>query len=228
MSTRRVSKHLRGLIAVTSIILFAFAAPPVAATAQPSARPQGDPTQIEYGDPPKTVQKAWLAWAFGSDTNPLFDSTLCGEMVGKRFFLNATIVPLMEADCEIEHGVPLVATPGGGVDWKSSDATTNKVLIASRDADFATVCCPFAWLDGTPIDLDPGFAKTGVYTIAVGESSFIRTVDPTFPAGWTETQVASAGWFFRIVHLSRGTHELVLKDELGGQTLEARFHITVV
>jgi hypothetical protein len=194
----------------------------------PLSSAHANPTEISYGNSPKAVQKAWLAWAFGSDTNPLFDSTLCGEMVGNRFFLNATIVPLMEVDCEIEHGVPLVATPGGGVDWKSSDATTNKELLASRDADFATVCCAAAWLDGIPVDLDPGFARTGVYTIAVGQNSFIRAVDPTFPAGWTETQVASAGWFFKIVHLSRGTHELVLQDELGGQTLEARFHITVV
>lgn len=179
-------------------------------------------------DNAKPLQKKWVAWIFGSDTAPFLDPTFCGEQVGNKFFLTAATQPLIEVDCEVDHGVPLVGSPGGGAAWRSSPDMTDRELLAARDADFAPICCPLLRLDGDEIDVTPGFAKTGIYTIPVGEDSFIRTVDPTFPSDWTETQVASAAWMFKIVDLSRGQHRLVLRDKINGDPFKAIFHITVV
>lgn len=184
-------------------------------------------------DNAKALQKKWVGWVFGSDSAPFLDPTFCGEPIankvtGSKFFLTAATQPLIEVDCEVHHGVPLVGSPGGGAAWRSSPDMTDAELLAARDADFANVCCPRLRLDGEQIDVTAGFAKTGIYTIPVGEDSFIRTVDPTFPTEWTETQVASAAWMFKIVDLSLGEHRLVLRDKINGDTFKAIFHITVV
>jgi hypothetical protein len=205
------------LLSVTLVILLAGQLPIAQAT----------DGQVVF-DNAKALQKKWVAWIFGSDTAPFLDPAFCGEQVGSKFFLTAATQPVIEVDCEVDHGVPLVGSPGGGAAWRSSPSMTNNELLAARDADFAPICCPRLRLDGEAIDVTPGFAKTGIYTIPVGEDSFIKTVDPTFPAGWTETQVASAAWLFKIVDLPQGQHRLVLRDKIGGDTFKAIFHITVV
>lgn len=176
---------------------------------------------------PKALQKQWMAWAFGSDTNPLFDTSFCGEQVGGKFFLNAAAAPLVEADCEIPRGVPVVATPGGTIVWAPTDGPSNRKLLATRDALFADVTDPRVVLDGDVLPIERGFAKTWVYTISVGQDSLIRAVDPGFPASWTETKVASAGWFIKLVGLPVGHHRLVLRDRLSGDVFKAIFHIDV-
>jgi hypothetical protein len=92
------------------------------------------------------------------------------------------------------------------------------------------VANPTASLDGRPLDVKSGFAKTGVYTIPVQAGSYIKS-DPTFPPALTRTRVASAGWIVRIHPLRPGTHDLALADELFDGTnwtpFTATFHITV-
>ena len=191
----------------------------------PIARANDDHVVFEHV---RGLQKKWVAWALGSDTAPFLDPTFCGERVGNKFFLTGATQPLIEVDCEIEYGVPIVASPGGGAAWRSSPDMTDEELLAARDADFATICCARVRLDGESIDESPGFAETGVNTIPVGEDSFIREVDPTFPSAWTETEVASAAWVVKFVDLPRGQHRLVLRDRINGDPFKAIFHITVV
>jgi hypothetical protein len=184
-------------------------------------------------DNAKSLQKKWVAWALGSDTAPFLDPTFCGEPIanagsGHKFFLTAPTQPALEVDCTVDHGVPLIGSPAGGAGWRSSPGMTNADVLAARDADFANVCCPRLRLDGERIDVTDGFAQTGIYTIPVGEDSLIRTVDPTFPPAWTETQVASSAWMFKIVDLSLGRHRLVLRDKIMGEWVKTIFHITVV
>jgi hypothetical protein len=187
----------------------------------------GEGFQIRYGETPEHLAKKWTKWALGSDTKPFFDPTFCGEQVGEVFLLNGAGLPDVEADCTIPHGVPIVASPGGNLVWKPTDGTTNAELLAALDASLLDVCCPVAELDGQTIDLGPASARTGVYNLVVGEDSFIRAVDPTFPEDLTKTRVAAGGWFFKIVGLGVGAHELVVQDEIGGQVFRATFHITI-
>lgn len=194
---------------------------------------QAGDSQVVF-DNAKALQKKWVGWALGSDTAPFLNPTLCGEPIanevaGSKFFLTSATQPLVEVQCEIDFGVPLIGSPGGGAAWRSSPDMSNAELLAARDHDFSHVCCPRLRLDGELIDVTAGFAKTGIYTIPVGEDSFIRAVDPTFPDAWTETQVASAAWMFKIVDLSRGEHRLVSRDKIDGEVVfKTVFHITVV
>jgi hypothetical protein len=144
-------------------------------------------------------------------------------------YLNAAAVPVLEADCQIPTGTPLVASPGGIFDWDSTNSMTDAELLALRDLDFQTNIDPnpSATLDGQPLDVQSGFAKTGVYTISVAPGSLIPTVDPTFPAGQTQVRIASAVWIVRIQPLPPGSHTLVLADTIGGTPFTATFHITV-
>jgi hypothetical protein len=85
---------------------------------------------------------------------------------------------------------------------------------------------PSATLDGKTLDVGP-LVSTGVYTIPVGDTSLIKTVDPTFPSAWTETRVASSAWLMRLTPLTPGEHTLVLADTINDEPFVATFRITV-
>lgn len=171
-------------------------------------------------------QQRWMAWAFGSETNPLLQDNFCGEKVGDAFFLNAAINPVLEATCTIPRGTPLVASPGGAISWYPTDATTRRGLLAARDEFISHVSDAVASLDGKALDVQRGFATSGVYTIPLAPDSFVKTVDPN-TAELTRTRVASAGWILRIPPLRHGSHTLVLSDKIDGVSYTATFHITV-
>ena len=108
----------------------------------------------------------------------------------------------------------------------AEDAPTDAEILAGRDDEFVGVTDPSGTLDGKPLDVESGFARTGVYTFAVEEGSFAKAVDPSF-AESDEARAASAGWIVRIPPLSPGNHELVLSDKLDGEPFTATFHITI-
>jgi hypothetical protein len=171
-----------------------------------------------------TWQQRWVGWAFGSATNPLL-SGICGEQVGKLFFLNVAIEPGTEVDCQIPPGTSLFGTPAGTAAWAPSFGQTRQELLAARDSDLATISDPRATLDGRPLSLDGALSLTDVYTIPLEQGNFIQTVDPGVPGD--ETRVASGGWFLRIAPLTPGQHELVLSDLIAGELFDNTLHITV-
>ena len=122
-------------------------------------------------------QERWNTWAFGSSANPLL-SGLCGERVGKRFFLAASVEPVAEVDCHLRPGTSLLATPAGVIFWASA-GETDAELLAGRDDALATASPPLATLDGRPLDLDGALESSGVYTIPLEPGNFIQTVDPS-------------------------------------------------
>jgi hypothetical protein len=177
-----------------------------------------------YGASLLTWQQRWVQWAFGSSTNPLL-SGICGEKVGRLFFLNAAIEPGTEVNCVIPTGTPLLATPGGVVAWASGDVDTREELLAERDAGLAGISDPRATLDGRPLRVADSLRLSDVYTIRLEPGNFIQTVDPAV-SGDT-TRVASGIWLVRITPLPPGQHELVLSDVLDGTVFDITFHITV-
>jgi hypothetical protein len=139
----------------------------------------------------------------GSSTNPLFNPTFCGEMVGDVFFLNAAGEPNVEADCEVPAGTWLVGSPGGSLGLPDDATPTDAEILAARDADFVGVTDASATLDGKALDVESGFAKTGVYTVPVEAGSFIKELYPAFEH-LDEARVASAAWMVRIPPLTPG------------------------
>jgi hypothetical protein len=177
-----------------------------------------------YGASLLTWQQRWVQWAFGSSTNPLL-SGICGEKVGRLFFLNAAIEPGTEVNCVIPTGTPLLATAGGAFAWAPTDGQTREELLASRDAAFVGITDPRATLDGRPLRVADSLRFSDVYTIRLEPGNFVQTVDPGVPGD--STRVATAGWFVRITPLSPGQHELVLSDVIDGTVFDVTFHITV-
>ena len=68
-------------------------------------------------------------------TFPLITGT-CGELVDRYFLLTAAGEPGTEVDCEVPAGVPLVATPGGAISWRSKGVESRDDLLANRDEAF--------------------------------------------------------------------------------------------
>ena len=77
-----------------------------------------------------------------------------------------------------------------------------------------------------------GDEKSGHESLTVANTlepmRYWAPVKTTFPPAWTETQVASSAWMFKIVDLSLGKHRLVLRDKIMGEWVKTVFHITVV
>jgi hypothetical protein len=201
----------------------------VAALAAPAmAKNPANADQGRKGAPLQLLQKRWIAWAFGSSTNPLMTGT-CGELIDGYFFLTAAGEPGSEVDCEVPAGVPLLATPGGSVSWQSEKAK-NKDLLTERDEVLAELDNPMGTLDGESLgNFDALLSTTNTYMIKIEESSFIHTLEPDNPSvKGNHLRVASGGWWIVIPPLAPGEHELVLSDEQGGVTLDITFHITAV
>jgi hypothetical protein len=201
------------------------------AAATPAAGQGTIPPQSHaYGASLLTWQQRWMAWAFGSSTNPL-GSGICGERVGGVFFLNVAVEPGeagAEVDCHIPPGTPLLATPGGCLWWPFPGETPEEVL-GGRDACLEELSQPTAKLDGRSLgDVDSLLRLTGLYTIPVEPGSYIQEVDEEEGVESGEyTQAASGGWFLRLNPLPPGHHKLVLSDSIGGELFRITFHITV-
>jgi hypothetical protein len=111
-----------------------------------------DPT-ITFGR--RALHRDWITWAVGSDTDPLFDPTLCGEMVGGRFFLN--LAPDAIYDCEIPADVTIVPSAGFSIVWKPTDARTDRDLRRVLESTSPAFGPPIGRLDGENVDLDPSW-----------------------------------------------------------------------
>jgi hypothetical protein len=214
----------RPALLTIAALCFALVAATPAAGHNGGANP---PQSHAYGASLLTWQKRWMAWAFGSGTNPLLNE-VCGEQVGMVFFLTAAEEPGTEVDCRIPPGTPLLATPGGCIIWPFPEETPEEML-EERDACLEELSEPSATLDGRSLgDLDHLLRRTGLYTIALEPGNFIQEVEPENEAvSGDHTLVTSGGWFLRIPPLPPGHHVLVLSDQTEGGLLDITFHLTV-
>jgi hypothetical protein len=194
------------------------------ATAHLEGAVAGGNAQVEFG--PRALHRDWVAWGVGSDTNPLLDAQFCGEVVGDRFFMNLAATLEATYDCEVPEGMTIVAAAGYTIYWKPTDGRTDRDLRQAVNADLSEFGGPRARLDGERVDLDRAFAKTGVYSVRLGEDSLIRS-DPSFPDR-RRTDVAAGAWVFKLVGLEAGDHRLVLTQRVFGDRARAVFHINVM
>lgn len=195
--------------------------------AAPSAAKRGaNPAHSHaHGASLVTWQERWMEWTFGSSTNPLLTG-VCGEQVGKLFFLAPATELGVEVDCHLPPGTSLLASPGGVVAWPPTDGQTDAELLASRDAFLMGLSDPTVTLDGRAVEVEDTFRSTDVYTIGLEPGNFIQTVDPAVIGD--QTRLASAGWFVRLNPLSPGQHELVLSIDFDGSPgAQITFHISV-
>jgi hypothetical protein len=192
-------------------------------TAQLEGAFAGANTHVEFGH--RALHRDWVAWAVGSNTNPLADAQFCGELVDHRFLMN--LAPTLEAtyDCEVPEGAKIVSAAGYTIYWKPTDGRTDRELRQAVNADLSEFGGPRARLDGERIDLEGAFAKTGVYSVHLGKDSLIRS-DPDFPDR-RRTKVAAGAWVFELVRLEAGEHRLVLRQRVFGDRALAVFHISV-
>jgi hypothetical protein len=217
-------RRTRIVVAVSAAMIVSLGLASTATAAQGPDLPSGSSS---FGASSAVWEQRLVGWLFGSATNPLLQDNFCGEQVGNVFFLNVATVPSYEATCEIPTGTQIVASPGGTVVWEPTEAQTDEGLLDELSGAVADLSNPTAAVDGHPLDVANAFVGPLVYTIPVAEGSFIKTVDPTFPAELTETRIASAAWILRIHPLPPGEHEIILGDEIGGEAFTATFHITV-
>ena len=175
----------------------------------------------------RALHREWVAWAAGSNTNPLVDPAFCGEIVDGRFFLNLAGVLEGRYDCEIPAGVTIVASAGYAIFWKPTDARSDQRLRHLVNQNLQHFGPPHGRLDGEVVDLGPSFAKTNVYRIAVGEDSLLQTADPDFPDGRTHTKVAAGAWVFKVSSLAVGDHRLAVRQRVFGNRAKAIFRITI-
>lgn len=175
----------------------------------------------------KYLAKQWLTWVFGSDAAPIITGA-CGEQVGdRRFFLTAAFNPgRTTIECEVPHGAPIVASPGGTLFWAPTSGNTAQELLDAVTDDLATISDVKAKLDGENVDLSEAFLPPDVFRMALEPGNLIQTVDSDVKGD--SARVAWAGWFLKISCLSRGNHILVLSDEINGQLFKVRFELMVV
>jgi hypothetical protein len=174
------------------------------------------------------LQQRFWAWVAGSETNPAFQDGFCGEQVGATFFLSGAFAPGETVlDCTIPADMPILLSPGGGLEWEGPDLQTDAAILAQRDIDTANIADPTASLDGRDLHPERSFARSGVYRIALAPDSLIKTVDPTVSADATSVRVASLGWALQIHELHSGHHTIRLSDAIGGELFAVTFHITV-
>jgi hypothetical protein len=225
MSNHHVSTPTRrGRFRSAAVALFLTAATVVATTTSAAASDGGQRSNA------LRLQERYWAWVAGSDTNPAFQDGFCGEQVGDAFFLSGAFVPGETVlDCTIPADMPIVLSPGGGIEWEEPNLQTDAAILAQRAIDVAAapLVDPVAVLDGRDLRPARSFALSPIYRIPIAPNSLIKTVDPTVPADATSIRVASLGWTLQIHELHEGQHTIQLSDTIGGQTFAATFHITV-
>lgn len=212
---RRMATAVIAILTISSVLLPAVSMP---------AAQAGGPTITFAG---RTLHREWVTWAAGSNTNPLVDPTFCGEIVGGRFLLNLALAAEATYECGIPSGVTVVAAGGYALALKPLDARTDRGLRKVVNESLEGFGPSHGRLDGEPVDLAPALGKTGVYSIAVGESSLIQTVDPDFPDDRRRTEVAAGAWIFQISGLSVGDHRLIIRQRVFGSSARAVFILTI-
>src|SRR4051794_31062909 len=125
----------------------------------------GPGTGVASG-PTAPQQQRLFAWMFGGSSNPLLTDGFCGELVGKEFMLAAAIEAGEEPTCAVPFGVPVLASPGGCLDWFQV-GTPDTDVTSQRDADCIGITDLTAELDGGAVNLTRAFASTNAYTIPV-------------------------------------------------------------
>jgi hypothetical protein len=174
------------------------------------------------------LQQRYWAWIAGSDTNPAFQENFCGERVGNAFFLTAAFNPGETVlDCTIPADMPVVFSPGGGLEWEEPNLQTDAAILAQRDIDGANLANPVATLDGRDLHPERTFAKSDIYRISMAPTCLIKAIDPTVPADATSIRAASLGWTLQVDELHEGRHTIRVSDTIGDQLFAITFHITV-
>ena len=162
-----------------------------------------------------------------SPSNPLQAKAGCGALVGTEYMLPGATAKNLERTCTIPANTPVLASPGGCVDWFPVGSMTDAEVLEARDKDCSSVKKPSAVLDGKKIAVAQTYAESGAYTVPVMQGSLIRTVDDTFPADAAEARVASAGWTVSFSSLKKGKHTLALSDRVDGKVMSITFALTV-
>ena len=83
-----------------------------------------------FGASSAAWQQRYLAWLFGSATNPLMQNGFCGQTFGGVLFLNAATIPNFDANCTVKAGTRILASPGGTIEWEPTNGTTDQQLLA--------------------------------------------------------------------------------------------------
>jgi len=169
-----------------------------------------------------------LIWArrlnfyyFGSSANPLLNGS-CGKVFDGTFILTSAIESGQELHCTIPHGLPILASPAGSIEFESVP-TPPSVMLARLDASLADITDRHATLDGTALPLH--LVKSFVHPLTLQPGNLIQTVDPAVTGA--STPVATGDWLTWIRHLSSGHHTLVLSDRFDGAIADITFHLTV-
>jgi hypothetical protein len=162
-----------------------------------------------------------------SPSNPLEAKGGCGALVGTEYMLPGATAKNVKRTCTLPANTPVLASPGGCVDWFPVGSMTDAAVLEARDKDCANIKKPSAVLDGKKIDVAKTYVKSATYTVPVMQGSLIRTVDDTFPADAALARVASAGWTVSLDSLEKGKHTLALSDLVDGKVMSITFALTV-
>jgi hypothetical protein len=162
-----------------------------------------------------------------SPSNPLEAKGGCGALVGTEYMLPGATAKNVKRTCTIPANTPVLASPGGCVDWFPVGSKTDADVLEARDKDCSKVKKPSVVLDGKKIAVAQTYVKSGAYTVPVMQGSLIRTVDGTFPADAVEARVASAGWTVSFNSLKKGKHTLALSDLVDKKVMSITFSLTV-
>ena len=171
---------------VSLCVVALFVAMAIAVPASAGVVPNGSSA---FGASSVTWEQRYMQWLFGSDTNPLMQQGLCGDTFNGVLFLNVATVPDFDADCTVKPGTQILASPGGTIEWSPTNGVTDEQLLADSQSTSAAVADPSGSLDGRPINIGTSLTAAGAFTISVGDNSFIKAVDPTFPSDLSETRV---------------------------------------
>jgi hypothetical protein len=120
--------------------------------AGPSAAGQAPSGSSAFGASSVVWQQRYMAWLFGSATNPLMQDGLCGQTIDGMLFLNAATVPDFEATCTVKPGTKILASPGGTIEWEPTNGTTDAQLLAQLALDSASIQNAAGSLDGRALD----------------------------------------------------------------------------
>jgi hypothetical protein len=162
-----------------------------------------------------------------SPSDPLEAKGSCGALVGTEYMLPGATAKNVKRTCTIPANTPVLASPGGCVDWFPVGSKTDADVLEARDKDCTNVKKPSVVLDGKRIAVVQTYVKSGTYTVPVMQGSLIRTVDDTFPADAAEARVASAGWTVAFNPLKKGKHTLALSDLVDKKVMSITFTLIV-
>ena len=162
-----------------------------------------------------SLRRQYIQWAFGDSGAPLLDPELCGEVVDGVYFMTVAggtpTSVTRKLDCDIPAGVPLLATPGGGIAWSPTDGRTDRQLAAFLLETLGTIRINSVHLRLDGEEIRHGALKVSdPYTLHLEPGNLIQTVDPGVVGDSTRIMV---GWYFKLLQpLPAGDHVLVATD----------------